>query len=61
VKGYTGLRPIFNRIVEQAGHTELGRKAANRALYCLRRISAERFDRREEIRSADIRLSNWLK
>jgi len=52
---------IFNQVVEQAGHTELGRKAATRALFCLRRISPERFDRRKEIRSADIRLSNWLK
>jgi hypothetical protein len=52
---------IFNRIVEQAGDTELGRGAANRALHCLRRISPERFDRREEIHFADIRLSNWLR
>jgi hypothetical protein len=51
---------IFNGIVEQAGHTDLGRKAATRALFCLRRISPERFDRRSEIRAADIRLNNWL-
>jgi hypothetical protein len=51
---------IFNGIVQQAGHTDLGRKAATRALFCLRRISPERFDRRSEIRAADIRLSNWL-
>jgi hypothetical protein len=38
----------------------LGRKAANLALNCVRRIS-ERFGRQEEIRKADIELSKWLR
>jgi hypothetical protein len=51
---------ILNRIVQQAGATPLGRKAAARALFCLRRISTERFGRSQEIRAADIRLSGVL-
>jgi hypothetical protein len=51
---------ILNRIVQEAGATPLGRKAAARALFCLRRISTERFGRSQEIRAADIRLSGWL-
>ena len=47
-------------IVQEAGATPLGRKAAARALFCLRRISTERFGRSQDIRAADIRLSEWL-
>jgi len=51
---------ILNHIVEQAGPTPLGKKAAERAVFCLRKIHTERFGRSEEIRRADLRLSNWL-
>jgi hypothetical protein len=51
---------ILRDVVRDAGHTDLGRKAARLALRCLRRIS-ERFGRQDEIRKADIDLSNWLK
>jgi len=51
---------ILNQVVEQAGATPLGKKAAERAILCLRRISTERFGRSEEIKDADLRLSGWL-
>jgi hypothetical protein len=50
---------ILHGIVREEGHTELGRKAAQLALRNLRKIS-QRFGRFEEIRKADIELSNWL-
>ena len=51
---------ILNQVVEQAGATPLGRKAAERAILCLRRIQTARFGRSEEIKDADLRLSAWL-
>jgi hypothetical protein len=51
---------ILNDIVANAGHTPLGRKAAEKAIFCLRRIAVHRFGRARDIRAADIRLSNWL-
>ena len=51
---------ILNGIVEQAGSTPLGRRAAARAVTCLRRINTDRFGRVREIHDADIRLSRWL-
>jgi hypothetical protein len=51
---------ILNGIVQKAGPTPIGKKAAARAIVCLRRISRERFGRSNEIRAADIRLSGWL-
>jgi hypothetical protein len=51
---------ILRDVVRDAGHTDLGRKAAQLAIRCLRRIS-ERFGRDTEIRTADMELSNWLK
>jgi hypothetical protein len=51
---------ILNEVVTRAGPTPLGKRAAARALSCLRRISVERFGRAKEIRAADIRLTNWL-
>jgi hypothetical protein len=47
-------------VVKQAGQTPLGRKAAAKALSCLRQISAQRFGRAKEIAAADIRLTNLL-
>jgi len=51
---------ILNQLVSQAGRTELGRKAAELAIVCLRRIRTDRFGRQEEIKAADLRLSRWL-
>ncbi len=51
---------ILRDVVRDAGETDLGRKAAALAVRCLRGIS-DRFGRQEEIRKADIELSNWLR
>lgn len=51
---------ILNQVVEQSGSTELRRKAATRALLCLRRIRTDRFGRKDEIRAADLRLTRLL-
>ena len=51
---------ILNSVVREAGPTPLGRKAAARAIVCLRRISTERFGRAQEIHDADVSLSSWL-
>ncbi len=51
---------ILNDVVERAGRTPLGRKAAEKAIFCLRKIAVYRFGRAQEIRAADVRLSNWL-
>jgi hypothetical protein len=46
--------------VRQAGPTPIGKRAAARAITCLRRINTRRFGREREIRAADLRLSGWL-
>jgi hypothetical protein len=51
---------ILNRVVEEAGATPLGKKAAAKAIECLRRIHTGRFRREDEIRDSDLRLSAWL-
>jgi hypothetical protein len=51
---------ILNRVVRQAGPTPLGKKAAARAIFCLRKIRTDRFGRAEDIDRADLRLSSWL-
>jgi hypothetical protein len=51
---------ILRDVVQGAGKTDLGRKAAELAVRCLRGIS-DRFERQDEIRKADIELSNWLR
>ncbi|MGD0500676.1 MAG: hypothetical protein ABSC23_19840 [Bryobacteraceae bacterium] len=51
---------ILREVVKDPGKTELGRKAAQLAIRCLRGIS-DRFERQDEIRMADIELSNWLR
>jgi len=50
---------VLRDVVRESGRTELGRKSAQLAVSCLRRISPDRFDRQQEIRTADIDLSNW--
>ena len=51
---------ILRDVIQDAGKTDLGRKAAVLAVRCLRGIS-DRFERQAEIRKADIELSNWLR
>ena len=51
---------ILNRVVAQAGPTPLGKQAAARAIYCLRKIREDRFGRVQDISRADLRLSSWL-
>ncbi len=51
---------ILREVIDGAGKTDLGRKGAQLAVRCLRGIS-DRFERQDEIRKADIELSNWLR
>lgn len=50
---------ILEKIRERAGHTEIGDRAAARALKCLKLINTDRFGREDEIKPAIRRLSNW--
>jgi hypothetical protein len=51
---------LFREIVRDAGKTELGRRAAVRAMQCLAAIS-DRFGRQTEIRTDEKELAMWLK
>jgi hypothetical protein len=51
---------ILNQIVQKAGPTPLGKKAAAKAIQSLRKIRTDRFGRSKEIAAADIRLTRWL-
>jgi hypothetical protein len=51
---------IFDRIVQEAGPAPIGGRAAERALYCLRRINTDRFGRADEIQAAEERLTRRL-
>lgn len=52
---------ILREVIREAGSTPVGRRAAQLAIACLRGINAERFEREDEIRNADIELSRWLR
>ncbi|HLG97538.1 MAG TPA: hypothetical protein VKX49_14590 [Bryobacteraceae bacterium] len=52
---------ILRDCVREAGPSDLGRKAATLALQCLRGIRTDRFGREQEIRQADVELSQWLR
>jgi hypothetical protein len=52
---------ILESVIKEAGHSELGNRAAARALKCLKLINTDRFGREKEIDSAIRRLSNWRK
>jgi hypothetical protein len=52
---------ILNNIVEQAGYSEIGKKAAVKALKCLALISKDRFGREKEIEAEKKRLVKWLR
>lgn len=52
---------ILESVVKEAGHSELGNRAAARALKCLKLINTRRFGREQEIDSAIRRLSNRVR
>jgi len=52
---------ILRGVVQDAGKTDLSRKAAQLAIQCIRGISVDRFGRQSDIRDADIELSRWLR
>jgi len=51
---------ILNNIVSKAGYSEIGKKAAVKAIRCLDMICTERFGREKEIASEKKRLVKWL-
>ena len=52
---------ILRKIVQDSGHSDTGRRAAELAVRCLRGINTDRFGREEEIRRADIELSSRIR
>ncbi len=52
---------ILREIVREAGDGDIGRRAAQLAIRCLRRINTDRFGREEEIRDADRELTSWMR
>jgi hypothetical protein len=52
---------LLRDVVRESGGAPVGRRAAELALRCLRRINTERFGREEEIRIADNELTRWLR
>lgn len=52
---------ILRKIVQDAGHSDAGRRAAQLAVRRLRGISTDGFGREEEIRKADIELSSRIR
>lgn len=52
---------ILESVIKEAGHSELGNRAAVRALKCLKLINTGRFGHEQEIGSAIRRLSNWVR
>jgi hypothetical protein len=51
---------ILREVMQEAGKSELGRRAARLAQRCLRQISWERFGREEDFRRADKEVAAWL-
>lgn len=49
---------MLSAVVDKVGDSELGRRAAQKALDCLVRINTERFGRKAEIAAATRRLAN---
>jgi hypothetical protein len=52
---------LLREVVDESGQTALGRRAAQLAVRCLRRISTDRFGREKEIAAADVELTRWLR
>ncbi|HEY8148020.1 MAG TPA: hypothetical protein VIK51_03770 [Vicinamibacteria bacterium] len=51
---------VLDEVVESAGHSSLGERAARKAIECLDRINTERFGRESEVIGARTRLVRWL-
>ncbi len=51
---------LLEKVMKGAGHTELGEKAAKKALSCLYRINQGRFGRADEIAQSLARVEGWL-
>jgi hypothetical protein len=52
---------VLDEVVEQAGHSDLGERAARKAIECLDRINTERFGRETEIQASKRGLASWLR
>jgi len=52
---------VLDRVVEAAGHSSLGERAARKAIECLERIRTDRFERDAEIKAGRQRLIGWLR
>jgi hypothetical protein len=52
---------LLREVVDESGQTALGRRAAQLAVPCLRRISTDRFGREKDIAAADVELTRWLR
>jgi len=52
---------VFEQVARAAGHSELGRKAAEKIIECLSGINTSRFGREREIRNAISTWSRWLR
>jgi len=52
---------VLDQVVEGAGHSRLGVRAAWKAIECLNRIATGRFGRESEVNAARIRLTRWLR
>jgi hypothetical protein len=52
---------VLDHVVEGAGHSRLGERAARKAVECLDRIRTDRFGRDTEVEAAKVRLARWLR
>jgi hypothetical protein len=50
----------LTKVIEQSGYSDLGKKAAIKAIRCLDLINIDRFGREDEINQARAKLLNWL-
>jgi len=52
---------VLDRVVDAAGHSSLGERAARKAIECLEGIRTDRFGRDDEIKAGRQRLIGWLR
>jgi hypothetical protein len=52
---------ILDDVVERAGHSSLGHRAARKAIESLERIRTDRFGRETDVDAAKVRLIRWLR
>jgi hypothetical protein len=51
---------VLDEVIQRAGHSALGERAARKAIECLERINTERFGRESEVHSARTALVRWI-